>query len=116
MHEVETHFAGHHYNAAEIGATISDLQNKSPHKFDETMPFLDQIMIDKTPETKHRGLLITLFPHYNDVIMGAITSQITSLTNVYSIIYSYADQRKHQSAASLAFVRGIHRGPVNVLD
>ena len=51
--------------------------------------------------------------HYNDVIMGAITSQITSLTIVYSTVYSGADQRKHQSSASLAFVRGIHRGPVN---
>ena len=52
-------------------------------------------------------------PHYNDVTMGAIASQITSLTIVYSIVYSDADQRKHQSSASLAFVRGIHRGPVN---
>ena len=49
--------------------------------------------------------------HYNDVIMGAIASQITSLTIVYSIVYSVADQRKHQSSASLAFVREIHRGP-----
>ena len=47
--------------------------------------------------------------HYNDVIMGAIASQITSLTIVYSIVYSDADQRKHQSSASLAFVRRIHR-------
>ena len=45
--------------------------------------------------------------------MGAIASQITSLTIVYSIVYSDADQRKHQSTASLAFVRGIHRDPVN---
>ena len=45
--------------------------------------------------------------------MGAIASQITSLTIVYSKVYSDADQRKHQSCASLAFVRGIHRGPVN---
>ena len=51
--------------------------------------------------------------HYNDVIMGPIASQITSLTIVYSSVYSDADQRKHQSSASLAFVRGIHRGPVN---
>ena len=51
--------------------------------------------------------------HYNDVLMGAIASQITSLTIVYSTVYSDADQRKHQSSASLAFVRGIHRGPVN---
>ena len=50
---------------------------------------------------------------YDDVIMGAIASQITSLTIVYSIVYSDADQRKHQSSASLAFVRVIHRGPVN---
>ena len=45
--------------------------------------------------------------------MGAIASQITSLTIVYSIGYSDTDHRKHQSSASLAFVRGIHRGPVN---
>ena len=44
---------------------------------------------------------------------GVIASQITSLTIVYSTVYSDADQRKHQSSASLAFVRGIHRGPVN---
>ena len=37
--------------------------------------------------------------------MGAIASQITSLTIVYSNINSDADQRKHQSSASLAFVR-----------
>ena len=52
-------------------------------------------------------------PHYNDVIMDAIPSQITSLTIVYSMVYSGADQRKHQSSALLAFVRGIHRWPVN---
>ena len=51
--------------------------------------------------------------HYRDVIMTAIASQITSLTIVYSTVYSDADQRKHQSSASLAFVRRIHRGPVN---
>ena len=51
--------------------------------------------------------------HYGDVIMGAIASHITSLTIVYSAVYSDADQRKYQSSASLAFVRGIHRGPVN---
>ena len=45
--------------------------------------------------------------------MDAMASQITSLTIVYSIVYSDADQRKHQSSASLAFVRGIHRGPGN---
>ena len=38
-----------------------------------------------------------------------MTSQITILTVVYSTVYSDEDQRKHQSSASLAFVRGIHR-------
>ena len=51
--------------------------------------------------------------HYNDVKMGTIASQITSLTIVYSMVYPGADQRKCQSSASLAFVRVIHRGPVN---
>ena len=51
--------------------------------------------------------------HYDDIIMGTIVSQITSLTIVYSALYSGADQSKHQSSASLAFVWRIHRGPVN---
>ena len=50
-----------------------------------------------------------LLLYYDDVIMGAMASQITSLTTVYSGLH----QRKHQSSASLAFVRGIYRGPVN---
>ena len=54
-----------------------------------------------------------VWEHYNDVIMGAIAFLITSLTIVYSTVYSDADQRKHQSSASLAFVWEIHRGPVN---
>ena len=45
--------------------------------------------------------------------MGAMASEITSLTIVYSIVYSGADQRKHQSSASLAFEWRIHRSPVN---
>ena len=53
--------------------------------------------------------------HYIDVMVGAMTSQITSLTIVYSTGYSGADQRKHQSSASLDFVRGINRWPVNSL-
>ena len=51
--------------------------------------------------------------HYSDVIMGAMASLITRFTSVYSTVYSGAHQREHQSFASLAFVRGIHRGPVN---
>ena len=51
--------------------------------------------------------------HYCDVIMGAMMSQITSFTIVYSTVNWGADQRKHQSSSSVAFVWGIHRWPVN---
>ena len=62
----------------------------------------------------HRSYQRTLYPiHYNDIIMSTIASQITSLTIVYSTVYSGADQRQHQSSASPAFVRGVHRGSMN---
>ena len=48
--------------------------------------------------------------------MGTTASQITRFTIVYWTVYSGADERKHQSSVSLAFVRGIHRSPVNSLD
>ena len=66
-----------------------------------------------------KGIFITIpgaincSKHYCDGIMGAMSSQITSLMIVYSTVHAGADQRKHQSSASLAFVRGIHRWPVN---
>ena len=58
-------------------------------------------------------LPVWTFSHNNGVIMSSMASQITSLMIVYSIVYSGTDQRKHQSSASLAFVRGIHRWLVN---
>ena len=61
----------------------------------------------------YQSPVISFTKHYDDVIMSAIASQITSLTIVYSTVYSDADQRKYQRSASLAFVQGIHRGPVN---
>ena len=51
--------------------------------------------------------------HYSDVIMSVMASQITGVSIVYSTVCSGADQRTHLSSASLAFVRGIHRWPVN---
>ena len=69
--------------------------------------------------TKKRMLVIQYLyvpfqkTHQSDVIMTTMASQITSLTVIYSIDYSDADQRKHQSSALLTFVRGIHRWPVN---
>ena len=47
--------------------------------------------------------------HYNDIIMSAMASQITVVSIVYLTVSSGADQTRHQSFASLAFVRGIHR-------
>ena len=54
----------------------------------------------------------TTLQHYSDVIMGAMMSQITSLTIAYPTVHSGVHQRKHQSSASMAFVWGIHRSPV----
>ena len=45
--------------------------------------------------------------HYNDVVMRAIASQITSLTIVYSTVYSDEDRRKHQSSVSLVIFKSI---------
>ena len=70
------------------------------------MRLQDDYLVDRHCKVQH-------LPHYSDVIMGAMASQITSLMIVYSTICSDADQRKHQSSASLAFVRGIHRWPLN---
>ena len=79
----------------------------------------------RTRDASHRGYMahepnfiiihIWLFMknHYSDVIMSTMASQITGATFVYSIVCSGADQRKHQNSPSLAFVRGIHRWPVN---
>ena len=54
-----------------------------------------------------------IYCHYGNVTMASMASQITSLRIVYSTVYLGADQRKYQSSAWLAFVRGIHRWPVN---
>ena len=51
--------------------------------------------------------------HYGDVIMGAMATQITSLTIVYFNLLFRHNSCKHQSSASLAFVRGISRWLAN---
>ena len=50
--------------------------------------------------------IVDAIPHYSDVMMRTMASQITSLAIVYWTVYSEADQRKQQSSTSLAFVRG----------
>ena len=51
--------------------------------------------------------------HYSDVMMSTIATQITGVSNVCLTVSSSADQRKHQSSASLAFVGGIHKWPLD---
>ena len=51
--------------------------------------------------------------HYSDVIMSAMVSQIAAVSIVYSTVCSGANKSKYQTSASLTFVRGIHRWPVN---
>ena len=66
------------------------------------------------PRLSHwRSFCFCVPNYYSDVIMGTMAAQITSLTIVYSTVYSDANQRKPQSSASLAFVWGIHRRAVN---
>ena len=88
---------------------IVHLQVVSNITAEEKVNYTGFIFMAATKSTSINFGTIKAF-HYNDVIMGAIASQITSLTIVYSTVYSGADQRKHQSSASLSFMRGIHRG------
>ena len=59
------------------------------------------------------GMILLSVCHYSDVKMSTVASQIPGVSIVYSTVCSGADQRKHQSSASLAFVKGIHWWPVN---
>ena len=45
------------------------------------------------------------------ITMTSMASQTTSLTIIYPTVYSGSDQRKHQSSAALAFVRGMVNSP-----
>ena len=45
--------------------------------------------------------------HCSDVLMNAMASQITGVLIVSSTVCSGADQRKHKSSVSLAFVGGV---------
>ena len=57
--------------------------------------------------------ILNKISHYNDVKMSKMASQITSLTIVYSTVYSGVDRWKNQRSASLAFARAIRGWPVN---
>ena len=88
------------------------------HFFSEPTHLKMSMSVLRNPTVKSRKTNVQMFGkllsmHYGDVIMGVLASQLTSLTIAYSTVYSGADQRKHQSSATLAFVRRIHRSPVN---
>ena len=56
------------------------------------------------------------FPHYWPFMVAirfSLKGSVMRSSIVCSTVDSGADQRKHQSSASLAFVRGTHRSPVN---
>ena len=72
-------------------------------------PYVNRFLPQSTSSGLPCRIQAMMIIHYSDVIMNTMASQITSLTVVYSTVYSDADQIKHQSSASLAFVRGIHR-------
>ena len=80
----------------------------------ETIPFVSHqnLILDPCQAGSFFGFITPVYwSYYNGVIMRAMASQITSLAIVYSNFYSNGDHRKHQSSASLAFVRGIHPWP-----
>ena len=62
---------------------------------------------------QHNEVQLQWVTHNSDVIMGAMASLIISLTIVYSTVIQAQIKNKNRSSASLAFVRVIHRWPVN---
>ena len=89
---------------------LIEIQDNFYQMFTSTYVFqqLGQAQLRKQ-EHMHTSLKV----HYHDVIMDAMALQITSLTFVYSTVYSRHRSKKHQSSALLAFVQGIHRWPMN---
>ena len=74
------------------------------------------IQCDKPePDFRDDSSLDPVNSHYSDVTMNSMASQITSHWNLCSAVCSGSHQIKHQSSASLAFVRVIHRWPVDSL-
>ena len=107
-----------------IYSTIAGWLNQSSHEQYYHEALINRLILYVVPQylytsINHKTLnkIMTLryerIWHYNDVIMSAMTSQITSVSIVCSIVGSGADQRKHHSSASMAFVWGIHHWPVN---
>ena len=110
------------FNSPELDClfkTLSRLSTEKPSKLciTDTLcwepPTVNLLILAKRASNAERCPCHDAITHYNDVIMSVMTSQITSLAIVYLIIYSRRRSNKTSKSASLAFVRGIHRGPVN---
>ena len=92
---------GHYNPLSWNGYTILDVLSilhsswNSHCKFENTMKRIARVIVN-------RFSAIALVTQYSDVIMGAMASQITGVSITYSTVCSAADQRKHQSSASLA--------------
>ena len=94
---------------------FSILRNHSSKRWRAHIPrFISQLPFKTSRVTagKRKANIWRMCSQYRDVIMSSMASQITSIASVYSNVCSGADQRKQQSSASLASVKGIHRWPM----
>ena len=82
----------------------------SKHHMTGTTHLITQTSRQQRP-CKDKQIIIT---HYNRVIMGAMASQ-TPVSQLFTQPFAQMKikENKHQSSASLAFVRGIHQWPLN---
>ena len=114
IHHITSYVISHHTTSHHIYVVLFTCSVKCNFVLASTCVYLFiQMPIPYIRATQSWASAVLDVTRYNDTIMTAMTSHITSLTIVCSTVYSGADQRKHQSSASLAFVRGIHLWPVN---
>ena len=67
----------------------------------------------QVPDRPSVGLMKYITYHYSDDIMNEMASQVPGVSIVCPTVCWSTNQRKRQSSASLVFVRGSHRWPVD---
>ena len=104
-----------HHECSQALASYAMNSNCSRVDFLKERPFCEVGSMEDSVALRRMVLVVGLQPvcfrFYSDVIMSGMASQITS--TICSTLCSGTDQRKHQSSVALAFVRGIHRWPVD---